>query len=93
MPLQYKIDILDTLKAKGWTAYRLRKEKILGERVIQQLRHGEPVSWEVMSKLCNLLDCDIGDLLTVVPDAAGVTRGGIQGNGVGSGQPSEQPQE
>ena len=77
MSLQYKIDVLAALKAKGWTSYRLRKEKILGERVIQQLRDGVPVSWEVLSRLCDLLSCDIGDLLTFTQDAAGAgTRGG-----------------
>ena len=77
MSLQYKIDVLAALKAKGWTSYRLRKEKILGERVIQQLRDGVPVSWEVLSRLCDLLSCNIGDLLTFTPDAAGAgTRGG-----------------
>lgn len=64
MPLKYKVDILSALKDKGYTTYRLRKEKLLGERVIQQLRNGEPVSWEVVMRLCRLLDCDVGDILT-----------------------------
>ena len=64
MPLQYKIDVLTALKERGYTTYKLRKEKILGERVIQQLREGAPVSWEVLSRLCVLLDCDVGDILT-----------------------------
>lgn len=63
MPLQYKIDVLSSLKEKGYSSYRLRKEKIFGERVIQQLRNKEPVSWEVLGRLCSLLGCDIGDIL------------------------------
>lgn len=63
MPLQYKIDVLAALKEKGFSSYRLRKEKIFGERVIQQLRNKEPVSWEVLGRLCALLECEIGDLL------------------------------
>lgn len=63
MPLQYKIDVLSSLKEKGYSSYRLRKEKIFGERVIQQLRNKEPVSWEVLGRLCCLLGCDIGDIL------------------------------
>ncbi len=89
MALRYKIDILQALKDSGWSAYRLRKEKILGERVIQQLRHGDSVSWEVLSRLCDLLACDIGDILTIMPDARASTRGGIQDTGEGSGQSSE----
>lgn len=68
MPLKYKVDILGALKEKGYSTYRLRKEKLLGERVIQQLRNGDPVSWEVLSRLCSLLDCDIGDILMMEQD-------------------------
>ena len=68
MPLKYKIDVLTALKEKGYSSYRLRKEKLLGERVIQQLRNGEPVSWEVIPRLCLLLNCDIGDILTMEQD-------------------------
>lgn len=68
MPLQYKIDVLSALKEKGYSSYRLRKEKIFGERVIQQLRDREPVSWEVLGRLCSLLSCDIGDIITNVSE-------------------------
>lgn len=63
MPIKYKINVLSALKEKGYSTYRLRKEKILGERVIQQLRDGDPISWEVLTRLCSLLDCQPGDIL------------------------------
>ncbi|MBR4017378.1 MAG: helix-turn-helix transcriptional regulator [Oscillospiraceae bacterium] len=63
MPIVYKLDVLAALKDKGYTSYKLRKEKILGESVIQQLRVGEPVSWTNIEKLCILLSCDVGDLV------------------------------
>ena len=68
MPVIYKIDVLATLKAKGYTTYRLRQEKIFGERVIQRIREKEPVSWAVLGTLCELLDCEIGDIIEYVPD-------------------------
>jgi putative transcriptional regulator len=68
MPLKYKIDVLSALKEKGYSTYRLRKDKIFGERVIQQLRNREPVSWEVLGRLCSLLGCDIGEIITNVPE-------------------------
>ena len=73
MSLRYKMDILETLKEAGYSAYRLRKEKIFGERVVQQLRQGELVSWATVEKVCTLLDCQPGDLLEHVPreDTAG----------------------
>lgn len=63
MPIKYKINVLSALKEKGYSTYRLRKEKILGERVIQQLRDEDPISWEVLTRLCSLLDCQPGDIL------------------------------
>lgn len=68
MSLRYKMDILEALKEAGYSAYRLRKEKIFGERVVQQLRQGELVSWATIEKVCTLLDCQPGDLLEYVPD-------------------------
>ena len=68
MPVVYKIDVLSALKEKGYSTYRLRKEKILGESVIQQLRNGEAVSWSNIARLSDLLDCQIGDILEYTPD-------------------------
>ena len=63
MPLHYKIDILATLKAKGYTTYTLRKKNILSESTIQKLRAGKGVSWDNIERLCSLLDCQPGDLM------------------------------
>ena len=65
MPITYKVDVLAMLREKGYSSYKLRKDKVLGERTIQQLREGQPVSWEVICKICGLLGCDVGDILTV----------------------------
>lgn len=69
MAIAYKVNILEELKNAGYSAYRIRKEKILGERVVQQLRQGELVSWAAMNKICALLNCQPGDLLEYTPDA------------------------
>lgn len=63
MGLQFKIDILDALKEKGYTTYKLRKEKLLSESTIQLLRNNKPVSWEVLETLCKLLMCKPEDIL------------------------------
>ncbi len=63
MSINYKINVLAELKAKGYNTSRLRKEKILGEATLQRLRHNKSVSYAVLSKLCSLLECDIGDIL------------------------------
>lgn len=73
MPIKYKIDVLEALKAAGYSTYRLRKDKLIGEATIQRIRSGEPVSWENISTLCALLNCQPGDLLehVLTEDTAG----------------------
>lgn len=68
MPVKYKIDVLAALKNAGYSTYKLRKEKLLGESVIQQLRDGALVSWPNMGRLCHLLNCQPGDIMEYVPD-------------------------
>ena len=68
MPIKYKIDVLETLREKGYSSYRLRKEKTFGERTIQNLRAGDPVSFDVLGKLCALLSCDVGDIVEYSPE-------------------------
>ena len=73
MPLQYKIDILSALKDAGFNTNKLRKEKLLSEGVIQSLRENKYVALQNISKICELLDCQPGDLLEYVraPEASG----------------------
>ena len=68
MPIQYKINVLEALKAAGYTTYRLRQEKILGERVIQQIRSGEIVSWKTIDIICELLHCQPGDIVMYIEE-------------------------
>lgn len=63
MKLSYKIDVLSALGAVGYSSYRLRKEKIFGEAVIQKFRNSECVGWETLEKLCNLLNCQPADII------------------------------
>lgn len=63
MPVQYKKDILAELKAAGYSTYRMRKEKLLGESVLTQLRNDELVSWANIARLCKMLNCQPGDIL------------------------------
>lgn len=63
MALEYKIDVLQALKDKGYNTNRLRKEKLLPESTIQKLREGKPINWASISKICLLLECQPGDFL------------------------------
>ena len=61
--LKYKIDVIEALKAKGYTTYQIRKEKLLSESTLQKLRNKQPISWENIESLCRLLNCQPNDIL------------------------------
>ncbi len=63
MPIKYKINVLAELKAIGYSTYRLRKEKIFGERTMQKFRKGEIVNAENLAVICELLNCQPGDIM------------------------------
>lgn len=63
MPIKYRINILEELKAHGYNTNRLRKERLLSEGAIQSLRDGKPISWHSLERICNMLNCQPGDVL------------------------------
>ena len=66
MPIKYKVDILGALKAAGYNTTRLRKDKLLSEGVIQALREDKYIALQNVAKICELLDCQPGDLMEYV---------------------------
>ena len=70
MALQFKVNILEALKEKGYTTYKLRKDNILSQSTLQKLREGKGLAWENIERLCALLECQPGDLLEYAKEAA-----------------------
>ena len=68
MPIKYKGDILAWLKEAGYSTYKLRKDRLLAENTIQQLRSGVLVSWAHIGRICALLNCQPGDILEYTDD-------------------------
>lgn len=66
--LRYKIDILDALKQAGFSTYKIRKDKLIGEAQMQKIRVGEIASKDTLNTICRLLNCQPGDILEYVPD-------------------------
>ena len=59
----YKVNVLKVLKSKGFTQTALRGKKLLGQSCIESLRIGEPISMRSLSKICDLLECEPGDVI------------------------------
>ena len=68
MAIRYKVDIMAELKKRGYSSTRIREEKLIGQSYLQQIRHGELVSWKMLDTICALLDCQPGDLIEFVPE-------------------------
>lgn len=57
------VDLFDRLREKGWTIRRLVRERKLGNGTISRLRNGASVSTDTVDTLCELLQCQPGDIL------------------------------
>ena len=66
MPIRYKVDVMAALKEAGYNTTRIRRDKIMGESMLQKLRSGQMVSWATLETICGLLDCQPGDLIEYV---------------------------
>ena len=70
MAMRYKVNVLAQLKEAGYNTSRIRKEKIMGEAMLQKIRSGQMVSWATLETICDLLDCQPGDLVEFVREPA-----------------------
>lgn len=46
----------------------LRKAADIAPNTMTKLRRDEPVTLAILGKICNVLECDYGDIMTYVPD-------------------------
>ena len=68
MPFRYKIDVLAALKEAGYSTYRIRKERIFSEGTLQNFREGVIAAQSTLEKLCELLNCQPGEILIFEKD-------------------------
>lgn len=69
--LKYKTsgkDILAMLKEKGFTTTRIRKEKIISETAIQNLRDDKVVGIKSIEAICDMLRCQPNKIIEWVSD-------------------------
>jgi len=68
LPIKYD-KLLALLKEKGYTTYRIRQEKLIGQATWQKLQTGEgDIDTRTIKKLCRVLDCQPGDIMEYVPE-------------------------
>ena len=67
MPIVYD-KLIQLLKANKITSYTLKKNKIIGQATYKKIMGGGDIDTRTISKMCELLNCQPGDILQYVPD-------------------------
>lgn len=65
MPIVYD-KLLKLMQAKGITSYTIKKDKVIGQATYKKIKEGGDIDTRTISKLCELLDCQPGDILEYV---------------------------
>ena len=64
-------DILKLLADHGWSQNRLIREKVFGMSTIQRLRKHANINTSTIDTVCELCDCQPGDIMHYEPNNNG----------------------
>ncbi len=64
---KYKIDILKSLSDRGYNATKIRKDKILSQATMQNIRQGKGITTDTINTICIILRCQPSDIIEIVP--------------------------
>lgn len=53
----------DTMKSKGITTYALINKYNISSSTINRLRHNQGVTTQLIDDLCDILDCNVEDIM------------------------------
>lgn len=68
--IRYKIDVMSSLKDKGFSRTRLRNSKLLSESTMSKFQHYDTnLTLNSINAVCNLLHCQISDVVEYIPDS------------------------
>lgn len=58
----------ETLKKKGISTYVLIKDYAFSRGTLDSLKQNRNISTATLNDICNMLDCDISDVIRFTPD-------------------------
>lgn len=61
-------NILEKLKEAGYTTYALQKQGLIGQATLTNIRKGKPINTATLDIICDLLNCQPGDVLEFKPN-------------------------
>lgn len=62
-------NILEQLKSAGYSSYVLMKRGLIGQATLTSIRNGKPINTVTIDSICELLNCQPGDILEYVKKA------------------------
>ena len=68
MAISYK-KLWKLLIDKDMTAVELREKTGIAPNTMTKLRRDEPVNLAILGRACEVLDCDIGDIMEFIPES------------------------
>lgn len=57
-----------TLKAKNISTYKLINQYGISRSLLDRLKHNKPISTVTLDDLCNILSCNVEDILRYIPN-------------------------
>ena len=70
MPIRYN-KLMNLLKEKGYTTYKIRKENLIGQGTLTAIKNGTGgLDSKTLARLCKVLECQPGDIMEYVEDGA-----------------------
>ena len=68
MPIVYE-KLFALLKEKGYSTYRIRQEKLIGQGTLTAIKNGTGgLDSKTIATLCEVLECQPGDLMEYVKE-------------------------
>lgn len=68
MPIVYT-KLFERLKEKGYTTYKIRQEKLIGQGTLTAIKNGTGgLDAKTIARLCEVLECQPGDLMEYVKE-------------------------
>lgn len=62
----------NTLEQKNISTYKLMKEALIAPTTIQRMRKNESISVRSIDEICQYLNCQITDVIEIIPDGTEV---------------------
>lgn len=60
--------LLSLMEEKNLTTYKIRRQRIISEYTLQNIRKGKSITTDSIAALCEALNCQPGDILEYVEE-------------------------